>query len=110
VAPCTTLGRAERRTVSAADTIRHVAARSGPWIELGDRVFTRRYRAFDQQIGVVLGRGEALVIDTRSSNRQGLEILDDLRELTADPVGVVVDTHWHSDHTFGNHVFRPATI
>jgi len=87
-----------------------VAARSGPWIELGDRVFTRRYAALDQQIGLILGAGETLVIDTRSSHRQAREILEDIRELTTDPVGVVVDTHWHADHTFGNHVFRPATI
>src|ERR1041385_3203884 len=86
-------------------------ARSGPWIEVGDRVFARRYRFFDQEIGVVLGRGEALVIDTRLTHRQAREILDDIRsELTRDPVTVVVDTHWHHDHTFGNHVFRPATI
>jgi glyoxylase-like metal-dependent hydrolase (beta-lactamase superfamily II) len=84
--------------------------RSGPWIELGDRVFARRYRFFDQQIGVVLGDGEALVIDTRLTHRQAREILDDLRELTADPVTLVVDTHWHHDHTFGNHAFRPAVI
>jgi glyoxylase-like metal-dependent hydrolase (beta-lactamase superfamily II) len=84
--------------------------RSGPWVEVGDRVFTRRYRIYDQQIGVVLGDGEALVIDTRVSHRLGQEILDDLRELTSDPVALVVDTHWHSDHAFGNHVFRPATI
>ncbi len=30
--------------------------------------------------------------------------------LTADPVTVVVDTHGHFDHAFGNRVFRPATI
>jgi glyoxylase-like metal-dependent hydrolase (beta-lactamase superfamily II) len=87
-----------------------MAERSGPWLEIGDRVFTRRYVVFDQQIGVVLGEGEALVVDTRVSHRQGREILDDLRELTTDPVTIVVDTHWHQDHTFGNHVFRPATI
>jgi len=80
------------------------------WIELGEGVFTRRYRFFDQQIGVVLGNGEALVIDTRLTHVQGQEILDHVRELTPNPVTVVVDTHWHSDHSFGNHVFRPATI
>jgi glyoxylase-like metal-dependent hydrolase (beta-lactamase superfamily II) len=82
----------------------------GGWLELGDRVFTRRYRFFDQQIGVVLGGGEALVIDTRLTHRQARETLEDLRELTRDPVTVVVDTHWHHDHAFGNHVFRPAAI
>lgn len=87
-----------------------MADRSGPWVEIGERVFARRYRFFDQQIGVVLGDGEALVIDTRLTHRQAREILDDLRELTADPVTLVVNTHWHHDHAFGNHVFRPATI
>jgi glyoxylase-like metal-dependent hydrolase (beta-lactamase superfamily II) len=85
--------------------------RSGPWVEIADRVFTRRYRFFDQEIGVVLGDGEALVIDTRLTHRQAREILDDLRaELTRDPVTVVVNTHWHHDHTFGNHAFLPAAI
>lgn len=80
------------------------------WVEIGDRVFVRRYAFFDQNIGVVLGRGEALVIDTRSTYGQAREILADLRTLTTDPVTVVVDTHGHFDHAFGNAVFRPATI
>ncbi len=80
------------------------------WVELGDRFFVRRYAFYDQNIGLVLGRGEALVIDTRSTHVQAREIQDHVRELTRDPVTVVVDTHGHFDHAFGNHVFRPATI
>jgi glyoxylase-like metal-dependent hydrolase (beta-lactamase superfamily II) len=80
------------------------------WVELGDRVFVRRYEFYDQNIGVVLGDGEVLVVDTRSTHVQAREILADLLMLTADPVTVVVDTHGHFDHAFGNHVFRPATI
>jgi glyoxylase-like metal-dependent hydrolase (beta-lactamase superfamily II) len=80
------------------------------WVELGDRVFVRRYEFYDQNIGVVLGGGAAMVIDTRSTHVQGREILADLRMLTTDPVTVVVNTHGHFDHTFGNHVFRPTTI
>ena len=80
------------------------------WVEIGDRVFVRRYAFYDQNIGVVLGAGEALVIDTRSTYGQAREILADLRALTADPVTVVVDTHGHFDHAFGNAIFRPATI
>jgi glyoxylase-like metal-dependent hydrolase (beta-lactamase superfamily II) len=81
-----------------------------PWVELGDRVFVRRYAFYDQNIGVVLGDGEALVIDTRSTHAQAREIVADLRALTPFPVTIVVDTHGHFDHAFGNHVFRPATI
>ena len=80
------------------------------WTEVGDRVFVRRYEFYDQNIGVVLGGDDVLLIDTRSTHVQAREILDDLRELTTAPVTIVVDTHGHFDHAFGNHVFRPATI
>ena len=86
----------------------HVVVSS--WVEIGDRVFVRRYTFYDQNVGAVLGDGEVLVVDTRSTHVQGREVLDDLRMITHDPVTVVVDTHGHFDHCFGNHVFRPATI
>lgn len=83
---------------------------SEDWLEVGERVFTRRYRFYDQQIGVVLGDGEALVIDTRTTSGHARELIADIGRLTPLPVSIVVDTHWHSDHVFGNHDFRPATI
>jgi glyoxylase-like metal-dependent hydrolase (beta-lactamase superfamily II) len=85
-------------------------AASTRWTEIGDRIFVRRYPFYDQNIGVVLGRDAVLVIDTRTTYPQAREILDDLRGLTSAPVDVVVDTHGHYDHAFGNRVFRPATI
>ena len=80
------------------------------WVEIGDRVFVRRYPFFDQNIGLILGRAEALVIDTRSTYAQAREIQEHVRDLTDSPIGVVVDTHGHFDHAFGNAIFRPATI
>ena len=80
------------------------------WLEIGDRVFVRRYTFYDQNIGVVLGGDDVLLIDTRMTHVQAREIIDDLRTLTTTPVNIVVDTHGHFDHAFGNHVFRPATI
>jgi len=75
------------------------------WTEVGDRVFVRRYRFFDQNIVALIGRE-----DTRTTPSQAAEILADLRALAAPPVTVVVNTHGHSDHVFGNHVFRPCVI
>ena len=86
-----------------------MAAASG-WVEIGDRVFVRRYAFYDQNIGLVLGRAEAMIIDTRSTYAQAREIQEHVRELTDAPIGVVVDTHGHFDHAFGNAIFRPATI
>ena len=66
------------------------------WLEVGDRVFTIRYRFYDQQIGLILGQGAALVVDTRSTHRQAREILDDVRRLTGDPVSAVVAERLYS--------------
>ena len=80
------------------------------WTEIGDGVFVRRYAFFDQNIVAVLDRGEALLVDTRTTARQAREISDDLRELGSPRVPVVVNTHGHYDHVFGNAAFRPAVV
>jgi glyoxylase-like metal-dependent hydrolase (beta-lactamase superfamily II) len=87
-----------------------IAGMGNPWTEIGDRVFVRRYAAFDQNIVAVLGRDEALVLDTRSTYPQAREILGDLRALGSPRVVAVVNSHGHFDHALGNRVFRPAPI
>ncbi len=87
-----------------------MTSRSGhgsAWQEVADRVFVRRYAFYDQEIGAILGDGEVLLVDTRSTAAQARELLADLRRLTATPWRVV-NTHHHFDHAFGNAVFRPA--
>jgi len=74
------------------------------WQEIGDRVWVRRYEYIDQTIPAVAGDDGLLVVDTRSSSRQGGELRDDLRELEL-PVRWVVNSHMHLDHTFGNASF-----
>jgi glyoxylase-like metal-dependent hydrolase (beta-lactamase superfamily II) len=80
------------------------------WLEIGDRVFVRRYRFYDQGIVAVLGGQTALIVDTRTTPAQAHEVLDDLSDLGSPRVGIVVNTHGHYDHVFGNSVFRPAAI
>lgn len=78
--------------------------------EVADGTFVLNYRYLNQNIGLIVGRDAAAVIDTRSSGGQAREILDDVGRLTKLPVQVVIDTHGHSDHAFGNVIFRPAAI
>jgi glyoxylase-like metal-dependent hydrolase (beta-lactamase superfamily II) len=80
------------------------------WREVGERVFARRYTFLDQQIGAILTDDGPVIVDSRSTDAHGREIVADLREVTALPVAAVVNTHHHWDHTFGNAVFRPAPI
>lgn len=91
------------------------SAGTGPqphgFVEIADRVFVARYRQWDVNVGLVLGRDGAVVIDTRASDVQGNQVLDDVRRLGRDiEVRHVVNTHVHFDHTFGNAAFDAATV
>ena len=74
------------------------------WREVGDRVFVRRHQTLDVNAGLVLGEDKCLVIDTRGSEREGTELRRAIRGLTPLPY-VLVNTHAHFDHCFGNQVF-----
>ena len=54
--------------------------------EVADGVHVLNYRYLNQNIGVIVGRDEVAVIDTRSSGGQAREILEDVRRLTHLPV------------------------
>lgn len=82
----------------------------GRWTEVADRVFVGRYRFFDQSIPLVVGRDAALVVDSMTTYRQADGVLEDVRALADAPVGILVNSHGHSDHVFGNRRFRPAAI
>ncbi len=80
-----------------------------PWREIGDGAWIRRYPFLDQTIGAIVGTERVLVVDSRSTLVQARELLGDLRHLTGLP-HVVVNTHAHFDHVFGNRAFRPCEI
>jgi glyoxylase-like metal-dependent hydrolase (beta-lactamase superfamily II) len=78
--------------------------------EIGNGVFRRRYESLDLNIGVVIGAEAILVVDSRASHRQADQLREELRTLTQLPVGWVVNTHFHWDHTWGNAKFPEAAL
>lgn len=82
---------------------------SAEWREIGDGVLVRRYAELDLSIGLVLGDGECLVVDTRGDLVQGAELAAAVRQVTAAPWTVVL-THAHWDHSFGTAEFLPAAV
>lgn len=80
---------------------------SEPWREVGDRVFVRRHASFDLNVGLVVGDGACLVVDTRCTLAEGRDLVAAVRTVTSAPWEVVA-THAHFDHCFGNGAFRAA--
>ena len=56
----------------------------------------------------IVGDREVIVVDTGNSRSAGEAILEGLRKVTDKPVSMVINTHWHGDHIFGNQVFGNA--
>lgn len=81
----------------------------GTWREVGAGVHVRRHDELTLNCGLVVGEQRAVVVDTRSFHAQGRELLEAVRELT-DLELVVVNTHAHYDHCFGNAAFRDSQI
>ncbi|WP_101787446.1 MBL fold metallo-hydrolase [Nonomuraea indica] len=79
------------------------------WREIGDRVYVRRHRSFDLNVGLIVGDDHCLVIDTRMSHREAADLIEAIRTVTSSP-WTVVNSHAHFDHCFGNALFRPAEI
>lgn len=81
----------------------------GIWRELDDGVYMRSYAEQRLNVGLVVGETRCLVVDTRSSHVQGTELAAAVREVTALP-WMVVNTHAHWDHCFGNSAFPHAEL
>ncbi len=68
-----------------------------------------RHNDLDLNCGLVIGSRRVLVIDTATTTAQGEDLADAVRQVT--PLEqVVVNTHAHYDHCFGNAAFRDSQI
>jgi cyclase len=56
----------------------------------------------------IIGDTDVIVVDTGLSKAAGEAILGGLRQVTDKPVSMVINTHWHGDHIFGNQAFQTA--
>jgi glyoxylase-like metal-dependent hydrolase (beta-lactamase superfamily II) len=79
------------------------------WNEVADRVFVRRHEHMDVNVGLVVGDGQCLVVDTRCSAAEGRELADAVRHVTRAPWSVAL-THAHFDHSFGLSALAPARM
>jgi glyoxylase-like metal-dependent hydrolase (beta-lactamase superfamily II) len=86
-----------------------VARAARMWREVADQVFVRRFVDFNVTVGLVVGDRDALVVDTRGSERQGRELAEEIRWITQCRL-VVANTHYHYDHAYGNFAFMPADM
>jgi cyclase len=60
--------------------------------------------------GFLVGRHGVISVDACATERRTRAYLERIAEVTPAPVRTLLNTHHHGDHTFGNYLFRGATI
>ena len=94
---------------------RHEHPNLGPpeLIEVADGVFA--YVQPDgswyiNNTGFVVGPASVISVDACSTERRTRAYLDRIATVSKAPVSMLINTHHHGDHTYGNSLFGPATI
>jgi glyoxylase-like metal-dependent hydrolase (beta-lactamase superfamily II) len=64
---------------------------------------------FGGNVGVLATERGAVVVDTMTFRMQGERIREEAERLAGGPVQVVLNTHYHRDHTHGNPAFPAGT-
>jgi glyoxylase-like metal-dependent hydrolase (beta-lactamase superfamily II) len=81
----------------------------GPWREVADGVYVAVAEPATVNLGLVVGRDAALLVDTGSSPAQGATLRAAVAAVTDLPVRGAVVTHTHYDHAFGLAAFDDLT-
>lgn len=82
---------------------------AGGWDELDSGVFRLVAEPFRLNVGLIVGKERAVLVDTGASLATGQELVTRARTVTALPLGAI-NTHSHFDHCFGNGAFDAQVI
>lgn len=64
---------------------------------------------FVSNAGLVDGEERAIVIDSLASGEMVKDFQNRARKITENPIKMLINTHFHGDHTYTNHLFPKAT-
>jgi glyoxylase-like metal-dependent hydrolase (beta-lactamase superfamily II) len=57
---------------------------------------------------VIVNRDDVMIVDSHISPESGWAMLQELKTITDKPVRILINTHFHYDHTNGNQAFPPG--
>jgi cyclase len=83
------------------------------WHSLGNGIYVHSQNdplagPVDGNSVVIVSDDGVFVVDTHINPAVARSVIRKIRAITDSPVTHVVNTHWHDDHTNGNHAYREA--
>lgn len=95
---------------ASADTFALTRIADGVYVHQGHHAAWSGQGGADvANLGVIIGRDCAAIIDTGGTPDVGQALLNALHSQTDVPVCYVINTHGHPDHVLGNHIFAQLT-
>ncbi len=64
---------------------------------------------FISNAGLIVGQKNAVAIDSLASKEMVEDFLNRTRKVTEKPIEILINTHFHGDHTYTNHLYPEAT-
>lgn len=65
---------------------------------------------FINNTGFITSDEGVILIDTCATEQRTRAFLDSVQSITSAPIRILVNTHYHGDHTHGNYLTKPAVI
>lgn len=65
---------------------------------------------FVSNAGLIVGEKFAVVVDSLTNENMARIFIEKIREVTNKPIRYLINTHWHGDHIWTNHLFEATTI
>ena len=62
----------------------------------------------DSNVLLIINDEDVIVVDANILPGSARHVIGEIRKLTPKPVRYVINTHWHSDHHYGNAAYREA--
>jgi cyclase len=67
-----------------------------------------RGKPSDSNVLIIINESDVVVVDANIFPESARQTVREIKKLTNKPVRYVVNTHWHSDHHYGNAIYRQA--
>ena len=62
----------------------------------------------DANVLLIINERDVVVVDANIFPTSSRQTIAEIRKLTPNPVRYVINTHWHSDHHYGNQAYRDS--
>ncbi|HXZ44928.1 MAG TPA: MBL fold metallo-hydrolase [archaeon] len=79
-------------------------------VKLADGIYALMWKepldSPEPNVLIIINDSDVVVVDAEELPSSAHTVVREIKKLTSKPVSIVINTHWHDDHVFGNYIFK----